>query len=295
MTRRIHFLLRDPRHYQIAVLSSLLAYGVFVLDFDVRPLNALVLFATALVTQAIGSYATGLDRIDLRSPWISSLSLCLLFRTGNPAWAAVAAFASIGSKFVFRSRGKHIFNPTNLGIVVCLLLSDDAWVSPAQWGSGLTFAFFMACAGGVVVNRAARADITLAFLGSYAAILFGRALWLGQRWAVPLHQLESGALVLFAFFMISDPKTTPDRRAGRILFAVLVALGAATVQFVLYRTNGLLWSLAVLSPLVPLIDRLLPADRYAWPGETTRRPETSLPEVNVAPSFHPVPSLGGER
>ena len=294
MPPRLEPLLRDPRHYQIAVLSCLLAYGVLVLDFDVRPLNALVLFGTALLTQWLGSRLTGLARVDLRSPWISSLSLCLLFRTESPLWAALAAFVSIGSKFALRSRGKHIFNPTNLGIVACLLLTDAAWVSPAQWGSGLTFAFLMACAGGLVVNRAARADVTLAFLVSYAAILFGRALWLGQRWAVPLHQLESGALVLFAFFMISDPKTTPDRRAGRIAFAVLVALGAALVQFVLYRTNGILSSLAVLSPLVPLIDRLLPAARYVWPGEKARATPISLPELN-APSFGPVPSLGGER
>ena len=58
--------------------------------------------------------------------------------------------------------------------------------------------------------------------------------------------------------MISDPKTTPDSRAGRILFARLVALGAGLVRFVLYRPNGLLFSLASCAPLVPLLDRLLP-------------------------------------
>jgi Na+-translocating ferredoxin:NAD+ oxidoreductase RnfD subunit len=75
---------------------------------------------------------------------------------------------------------------------------------------------------------------------------------------------ESGGLLLFAFHMISDPKTTPDSRAGRIVFAALVALGAGFVQFVLYRTNGLLWSLAVCSLLVPLLDRWLPGSRYTW-------------------------------
>jgi Na+-translocating ferredoxin:NAD+ oxidoreductase RnfD subunit len=81
---------------------------------------------------------------------------------------------------------------------------------------------------------------------------------------VPLHRLQNGALVLFAFFMISDPKTTPDSRAGRILFAFLVAAGAWVVQFRLFRTNGLLWSLALWSLAVPLIDRLLPGGRYEW-------------------------------
>ena len=79
-----------------------------------------------------------------------------------------------------------------------------------------------------------------------------------------MHRLENGALVLFSFFMISDPKTTPDSRLGRVLFAALVALGAYTVQFWLFRTNGLLWSLAVCSLAVPLIDRLLPGPRYQW-------------------------------
>ena len=49
-----------------------------------------------------------------------------------------------------------------------------------------------------------------------------------------------------------------------MLFAALVAFGAWYVQFRLFSTNGLLWSLAACSPLVPLIDRLVPGSRYAW-------------------------------
>jgi len=126
------------------------------------------------------------------------------------------------------------------------------------------FAFLVACLGGLVVNRAARSDVTYAFLTFYLAVLFGRALWLGQPMAIPLHQVESGAFLIFTFFMISDPRTTPDSRAGRVLFALLVALGAGYVHFVLYRPNGLLLSLFFLSPAVPLIDRLLPGSRYVW-------------------------------
>src|SRR2546426_66396 len=112
--------------------------------------------------------------------------------------------------------------------------------------------------------RGALADVTLAFLACWASLLAARSLWLGEPLAIPLHRLENGALVLFAFFMISDPKTTPDSRAGRLLFAALVALGAYHVQFRLFQTNGLLWSLAVCSLLVPLIDWLLPGRRYQW-------------------------------
>jgi Na+-translocating ferredoxin:NAD+ oxidoreductase RnfD subunit len=148
-----------------------------------------------------------------------------------------------------------------------MLATDRVWVSPGQWGSTALFGFLMACLGGLVVYRAERSDVTWAFLAFHLSLLFGRAAWLGDPLAIPVHQLSGGALLLFAFFMISDPKTTPDSRPGRILFALLVVLGAGFVQFRLFRPNGLLWSLAFCSPLVPLIDRLLPGRRYAWrPG-----------------------------
>jgi enediyne biosynthesis protein E5 len=254
----------DPRYYQIAVLSGLLVYGVARLGFDVTPGRVLLLLGTALLTQLAATRLARLRAFDPRSALISGLSLCLLLRTNDAALAAAAAVVTIASKFVLRSNGKHWFNPTNFGLTSMMLATGKIWVSPGQWGNLATFGFLMACLGGLVVNRAARSDVTYAFLGAFAAIQLGRAAWLGQPLASPIHRLESGALLLFAFFMISDPKTTPDSRAGRILFALLVASGAAFVQFVLYRTNGLLWSLVVFSAAVPLIDRLLPGPRYEW-------------------------------
>src|SRR5215213_3344160 len=256
--------LKDPRLYQILVLSSLLVYGVTRLDLEVRPVRALQLLSTALLTQALCTRIWRLPAFDPRSALISGLSLCLLLRTGSLLLALAAAVITIASKFVIRWRGKHVFNPTNFGIVALLLATDRVWVSPGQWGNVAIFAFLMACLGSLVVHRAARSDVTWAFLIFYLAVLFGRALWLGQPMAIPLHQIENGAFLLFTFFMISDPKTTPDSRAGRVLFALLVALGAGFVHFVLYRPNGLILSLAFLSPLVPLLDRLLPGTRYAW-------------------------------
>ena len=94
--------------------------------------------------------------------------------------------------------------------------------------------------------------------------MIGRSLWLGEPMTIPLHRLENGALLLFTFFMISDPRTTPDARAGRILFAALVALGAGYIQFRLFRTNGILWSLAITSFFTPVIDMLFQAQRFVW-------------------------------
>jgi len=260
----------DPRYYQIAVLAALFCYGIARLKFDITPAQAILSLGMALATQYACTRLWGLPKFDPKSALISGLSLCLLLRTDHLWLAALAAIITIASKFLVRWRGKHVWNPTNLGIVAMMLLSGQVWVSPAQWGTVAFFAFLVACLGGLVVNRAARSDVTYAFLGSWLAILFGRAFWLGQPMAVPIHQLQSGALLIFSFFMISDPKTTPDSRAGRILFAALVAVGAGVVQFVLFRTNGLLWSLAAFSVAVPLIDRILPGPRYEWARPVAR-------------------------
>jgi enediyne biosynthesis protein E5 len=254
----------DPRLYQIAILAGLLAYGLTVLAFDIRVLQAAVILGTALATQYACGRWTALPRFEARSALISALSLCLLLRTNSVAMAAAAAMIAIGSKFVVRTGDKHVFNPTNIALVVLIAATGGVWVSPGQWGSAAFFAFLMACLGGLVVNRAARSDVTYAFLAFHLAIVFGRSLWLGEPMAIPLHRLQNGALLLFAFFMISDPRTTPDSRAGRILFAALVALGGGYVQFKLFRTNGLLFSLAACALLVPLIDRLFPGPRHRW-------------------------------
>src|SRR5437762_1540042 len=265
---RCRLRLRDPRLYQIATLASLLAYGLIVLDFDITVTRTVVLLATVLAVQAVCDHlAATPDRpytTLFRSGLISGLSLCLLVRTNRPELAVLTAVLTIGGKFLIRVRGKHLFNPTNGALVAMLILSDQVWVSPGQWGAAAFFAFLMACLGSVVVNRASRSDVTYAFIVFYGALLFGRSLYLGEPLAIPLHRIESGALLLFTFFMISDPKTTPDSRAGRVLFAGLVACGAWYVQFRMFRTNGLLWSLAACSLSVPLIDWLFPGDRYAW-------------------------------
>ena len=260
----------DPRLYQITALAGLLAYGVLRLDLEVRPERAALILATVLAVQYGSTLLWHLPAFDPMSALISGLSLCLLLRTHSPAVAVAGAILAVGSKFVVRFRGKHIFNPTNFAIVA-LLLTGQAWVSPGQWGSVAFFGFLIVCIGGLVVNRAARSDVTLAFLAAYAGLVIGRSLWLGEPMAIPLHRLQNGALLIFAFFMISDPRTTPDSRAGRVLFATLVALGGAYVQFRLFRTNGLLWSLAALSPLVPILDRILPGPRYQWTVEPQGR------------------------
>jgi Na+-translocating ferredoxin:NAD+ oxidoreductase RnfD subunit len=91
-----------------------------------------------------------------------------------------------------------------------------------------------------------------------------RVCWLGQLMAVWTHQLSSGALLLFAFFMISDPITGPNARRGRIAHAAIVATIALVWQFGFYLNNGLIWALFLAAPAVPMWDLLWPAAKFEW-------------------------------
>ena len=256
--------LRDPRYFQVAVLTSLLAVGIGVLDFGIRWQNAVTVILTAQLVQFLGTRLVGLPRFDPLSALITSLSLTLLLRTEFASLAAAAAVIAIGSKFLVRFRNKHIFNPANVALVSLMLLSDSAWVSSGQWGSAAIGAFALACLGFLVLTRAKRAETTIAFLCAYGAMLFGRAIWLGDPLSIPVHQLQNGALLIFAFFMISDPKTTPDAPFGRILFALFVAAAAFIIQFIFYQPNGPILALILCAPLVPMIDTILHGSQYRW-------------------------------
>ena len=261
---RIPGVLPDPRYFQMAVLCVLISYGTLALDFEIQPLVALCVVCSALASQFVLALLWRLPSLDPRSALTSALSLCLLLRTTSLTTALLAGFLAIGSKFLLRSRGRHFFNPSAFALAGVLLLCDDAWVSAGQWGAALLFGLAVAGLGSLVLWRVRQSDVTWAFIGCYAVLLLGRALWLGDPLVIPLHVMKNGAFLIFAFFMISDPRTIPDSRAGRVLFAALVAVGALVIRFEFYQTNALIWSLVGCAPLVPLIDRLLPGDHYEW-------------------------------
>ena len=256
--------LRDPRYYQIAVLSLLLSYGVFVLEFGIHWYNAAAILVTAQCVQFLAMRWAGLPRFDPLSAMITALSLTLLLRTDVVGLAVVAAIIAISSKFILRFRGKHIFNPANVALVALMFSSDRAWVSSGQWGSAAIAAFALACLGFVVLTRAKRAETTFAFLIAFAALMIGRAIWLGDPLSIPLHQLQNGALLIFAFFMISDPKTSPNTRLGRLIYGALGASVAYTIQFVFYEPNGPIIALILSAPFVPLIDMAMNGRIYRW-------------------------------
>ena len=255
----------DPRLFQIAFLSSFLLLGLYRFEFRLETAQVALTFASGLAVQAYF-----LSRLRLsdgyKSALVTCLGTCLLVRSDTLWIHPAAAAVGLGGKFLLRARGKHLFNPANLG-VVCALASGFAWVSPAQWGHETMTAAWVLLLGTAVVRSARRSDVSLAFLGCFLGLCALRVLWLGQHWAVLGHRLDDGSLLLFTFFMISDPRTLPDSRRGRAALAFLVALLAFYWQFGLYRYNGLFYALFLLTPTTAFWDRLWPGNKYDWTSE----------------------------
>ncbi len=199
-----------------------------------------------------------------RSPLITSLGLSLLLRTDHLTTMMLASGLAIASKFCFQFAGKHWFNPANFGIIGVLLLTHDAWVSPGQWGNESWYGLVFAAAGGLVLQRVGRWDTTAAFLGTYGLLEAGRNLWLGWTWDVFGHRLMSGSLLLFALFMLTDPRAIPNRWVARLIWAIAVAGLTFYLRNNWHLSTAVFWALFALSPLTVLLDWLLPGDRFVW-------------------------------
>ena len=126
------------------------------------------------------------------------------------------------------------------------------------------YALLFICAGGLVLQRIGRWDTSIAFLGTYAALETARSLWLGWTWDVTYHRLISGSLLIFAFFMVTDPRSIPDRPTARFIWACCLALLTFILRNQFYLSTAPFWALFFLAPLSPVLDALWPSDRFEW-------------------------------
>jgi len=269
--------LRDARHFQIATLSTLLFLLLLWSDFA-PALEVVVLTLSATVaTQFLFFKFLKIPSSDYRSPLITGLSLCLLFKT-NLIWIyPLAGALAMATKFLIRHKNKHLFNPANAAIVIALiLLPNHVWVSPGQWGSAVWLGFALISLAIIVLNCAGRADMALFFLGSWFFLIFARAIWLGDPLTIPLHNMQSGALLIFAFFMISDPMTTPDHRGGRFIFAFIVAALAYVLQYEFQSREAIFYALFFVCLTTPFIDHFFKAQRYRWGIIPSKRQERKI-------------------
>ncbi|MGJ5631257.1 RnfABCDGE type electron transport complex subunit D [Nostoc sp. CALU 1950] len=282
-------LLKDIRDYQILFLGLFLVLGIGTRDWTLRPEFIGVAIATCLATQWIlslvishwslaknidASAATLPERqgrtrrvgqsLNIRSALITSLGLGLLLRADHWTTMAIAAALAIASKFIFQVGDKHFFNPANFGIISALILTPDAWVSPGQWGEEWWYGLLFVGTGGMILQRVGRWDTTAAFLGSYSLLEAIRNLWLGWTWDVYWHRLMSGSLLLFALFMITDPRSIPNSRIGRVVWAICIAGLTFILRNYFFISTAVFWALFALAPLTILLDVLWLAPRFAW-------------------------------
>jgi Na+-transporting NADH:ubiquinone oxidoreductase subunit NqrB len=290
---------KDARIDQILFLTLFLALGFTTRDWTLHPLMILTAVATCLVTQWVmikimswrltrTSLLTDLNLININDPnssststvsspspspnflaaWpsalITSLGLSLLLRADHYSTMMLASGVAIASKFLLKIKGKHLFNPANFGIVIALTMTQDAWVSPGQWGESGWYAVVFLATGGIVLNRVGRWDTTVMFLATYAGLEALRNAWLGWTWDVWAHRLMSGSLLLFALFMITDPRTIPNARPARWLWAVAIASLTFFLRNQWFIPTAMIWALFALAPLTILLDAIWAAPRFEW-------------------------------
>ncbi|NND95212.1 MAG: Na+-transporting NADH:ubiquinone oxidoreductase, subunit NqrB [Flavobacteriales bacterium] len=268
-----HELQIDARKFQIVYLGFFLLLGTMLLDWDTQAYKVFIIVGCSLATQTV-FIALGRAHISSwMSALITSLGLCLLFRGNDVNTLVLASVLAISSKFLLRFRGKHLFNPANFGIIAAILLTNDGWISPGQWGSSVILFFIIGALGSVVLLKVGRLDTTLTFLLVFIGLEYCRTIiYLGWTHDVLLHRFTNGSFLLFAFFMITDPKTTPDHPIARRIWAICVALLAFGMSNWLYLHTAPIWALFFITPINALLDAKWRSARFRWLSERIIKP-----------------------
>jgi Na+-translocating ferredoxin:NAD+ oxidoreductase RnfD subunit len=262
----------DPRYFQVIFQAIFLSYGILILDWTPDWAHYFISIGGCLLFQyaADSIKAKRWMQVQEFDRWgfsilISAMSLCLLLKTNDWYISLLAAFITVVSKYIFRWKGKHIFNPSAIGIVVAILLTGDAWLNPGQWGSNAVMFFGAVTLGVIVVTRVQKLDVSLAFLLTYAGLLYWRQIYvLGWPMDHFTHSVSTGSLLLFTFFMISDPRTSPNHPVARIIWAVLIAAIAFYLSAFKWKYNTVIWVLVAAAPLVPLLDTIFKSTAFQW-------------------------------
>lgn len=244
------------RVQQFFLMFTLLLFGIEFREFSIRGIQIFLTILSVNLTQAFWIKKFKLKEVGFQSSLITSMGLSLLLRSEHLWVHPLLGFLVISAKFLIRVHKKHIFNPAMLGVVLGIHLFPNTWCSSGQWGHGIFLTMLLYIFGFLVSLRARMGTMSFSFLGFYIGLLLFRVLFYGYSWNVFFHWLQNGSLILFSFFMITDPKTSPENFIAKILHSFFVALLGYIMQFFYYIPNSLILALFLLSFLVPLWDYL---------------------------------------
>lgn len=190
---------------------------------------------------------------NIASAYITGISVSILIRSTFLWPFALAAVISIMSKYVLRYRGRHIWNPSNLGVSwILAFLPTSAAGLGIQWGNNLWPMLVIWILGFFIVWRAKRFQVTITYVLSFLLFSFLRSLLTGDTFLAEIAPLTGPMYQLFIFFMITDPATTVKSKKGQMLVAFLVAL----VEFI-FRLNEMIYApfyaLCIVGPVAMVI------------------------------------------
>jgi len=277
---------RDPRLKLSAVIMTLHALGQTLLDFKVSIAQILVSILVCAVVEAAVTFRSQQILVWPASGILTGSSVAFILRaSGTPHgdwWSlrgiqffVLAGLISLLSKHLIRPGGRHLFNPSNIGIVWCLLVigpnhvfAQYLWWGPNRVGVALAYAVILL--GALWILRSVRMiPMAISFLVTFA-ILIGVFALSGRSFIAIWHEgpisglsywlniAVSPELLVFVFFMISDPQTAPKAAEGRVIYGAATALVAAGLIAFQPTEFGIkvaiLSSLTVVCALVPLIE-----------------------------------------
>jgi Na+-transporting NADH:ubiquinone oxidoreductase subunit NqrB len=256
----------DKRYLAPILVTVVLLIGQLTFGFlESWSRTALAIGAAMAVEMVLARLFSGAWP-HLASSYISGISVGMLVR--SPAfWPyALCSAISITSKYVLRVDGRHIWNPSNFGIVAMLVLAADTVASlSVQWGNTLLPMVVVWCFGSVIIHSLGRIHITATYVASFFVFAAIRAAVTGHPFLSEAAPITGPMYQLYIFFMITDPKTTVRSYPGQILVAFLVAFAEAVFRLLQF-VHAPYYALFVVGPAANLVEIALERRRTAVEG-----------------------------
>jgi enediyne biosynthesis protein E5 len=259
----------DKRYFAPLLITVVLVVGQVTFGFlESWSRTALAILSAIAIELVLGRLFAG-KWPHLASAYISGISIGMLVR--SPAfWPyALCSAISITSKYVLRVDRRHIWNPSNFGIVALLVLAADR-VAPlsVQWGNTFLPMIVVWCFGSVIIYSLGRLHITASYVAAFLVFSVVRASVTGHPWISEVAPLTGPMYQLFIFFMVTDPKTTVRPFWAQCLVAVLVAAVEAVFRLMQW-VHAPYYALFLVGPIANLIEIASDRRRAARAGQVS--------------------------
>ena len=244
----------DHRYLAPLLITGVLVVGQLTFGFLESWSRTFLAIATAITTELVVVRALYGRWPHLASAYVSGISVGILVR--SPAfWPyALCSAISIVSKYVLRIRGRHIWNPTNFGVVAMLLLAPEVVAGlSVQWGNNLLPMVFVWMFGTVILYTVGRLNITVTYVVAFLCLAVARAWYTGHPVLSEIAPITGPMYQLFIFFMITDPKTTVGPKWAQAVVVIVVALVEAVFRLMQF-VYAPFYALFLVGPVANLIE-----------------------------------------